>query len=104
MAEITLILAVNIRGQFFIVITTAASTRCLVENFQLICYLQRINAKSQYEGCGSSSCSKWPNDRTGCSGEALLAPCTGMRRLQKKMTKGYHWIGVEENIGMLGKS
>ena len=35
MAEITRILAVNICRQFFFVITTTASTRCLVENFQL---------------------------------------------------------------------
>ena len=33
MAEITRILAANIRKQFFFVTTT---TRCLVENFQLI--------------------------------------------------------------------
>ena len=33
MAEITRILAANIRGQFFFVISTAASTRCLVQNF-----------------------------------------------------------------------
>ena len=63
MAEITRILAANIRGQFFFVITTAASTRCLVQNFQPVCYSQQINAISQYEDSGSSSCSKWPNDR-----------------------------------------
>ena len=45
MAEITRILAANIRRQFFLVITTAASTRCLVQNFQLICYSQRVNAR-----------------------------------------------------------
>ena len=44
MAEITRILAANIRRQFFFVIATAASTRCLVQNFQLICYSQRVNA------------------------------------------------------------
>ena len=48
MAEITRILAANIRGQFFFVITTTASTRCLVQNFQLICYSQRVNVTSQY--------------------------------------------------------
>ena len=63
MAKITLILAANIRRQFFYVMTTAASTRCLVQNFQLICYSQRINATSQYEDSGSSSGSKWSNDR-----------------------------------------
>ena len=48
MAEITRILAANIRRQFFFVITTTARTRCLVQNFQLICYSQRVNATSQY--------------------------------------------------------
>ena len=63
MAEITRILATDIRRQFFFAITTAASTRCLVQSFQLICYSQRINATSQYEDSGSTSYSKWPNDR-----------------------------------------
>ena len=35
MAEITRILAANIRRQIFFVFATAASTRCLVQNFQL---------------------------------------------------------------------
>ena len=43
MGEITRILAANIREQFFFVITTTASARCLVENFQLICCSQRVN-------------------------------------------------------------
>ena len=47
MAEITPILTANIRRQFFFVINNAASTRCLVQNFQLICYSQRLNATSQ---------------------------------------------------------
>ena len=45
MAKITRILAANICKQFFFVINTAASTRYLVENFQLICYSQRVNAR-----------------------------------------------------------
>ena len=47
------------------------------------------------------------NGRTGwdrCSGETLLAPCTRKKRLQRKITKHYHWIGVQENIGMFSKS
>ena len=47
------------------------------------------------------------NGRTGwdgCSGETLLAPCTRKKRLQRKMTKYYHWIGVQENIGIFSKS
>ena len=63
MAEITRILAPNIRRQFFFVIATTASTRCLVQNFELIWYSQRVNATSQYNDSGSSRCSKWPNDR-----------------------------------------
>ena len=47
MAETIGILAANICGQFFFVITATASTRCLVENFQLICYSQQVNATSQ---------------------------------------------------------
>ena len=62
MAKITRILAANICGQLLFVITTAASTRYLVENFQLICCPQRVNATSQYNDSGSSRCSKWPND------------------------------------------
>ena len=63
MAEITRILAANIRRQFFFVITAAARTLCLVQNFQLICYSQQVNATSQYNDSGSSACSKWQNDR-----------------------------------------
>ena len=63
MAEITRILAANIRGQFFFVITTTASTLCLVKNFQLICCSQRVNATLQCSDSGSSICSKWPIDR-----------------------------------------
>ena len=48
MAKINGILAANICRQFFFVINTAARTRCLVENFQLIYYSQRVNATSQY--------------------------------------------------------
>ena len=60
MAEITQTHAANIRRQFFFVITTTVSTRCLVQNLQLICYSQRVDATSQYNDSGSS---KWPNDR-----------------------------------------
>ena len=63
MAKITRILAANIPRQFFFVITTIASTRCLVQNFQLNCHSQRVNATSQYNDSGSSRCSKWPKDR-----------------------------------------
>ena len=78
----------------------------MVQNFQLICYSQRVNATSQYNDSGSSRCSKWPNGckSDGCSGETLLAPCTRKKRLQRKMTNDYHWIGAQENIGMFSKS
>ena len=94
MAKITRILAANIPRQFFFVISTTASTRCLVQSFQLICYSQQVNATSQYNDIGSSRCSKWPKDRM----------CTRKKRLQRKMAKDNYWIGVQENIGMFGKS
>ena len=53
MVEVTHILAANICRQFFFVITTTASTRCLVQNFQLIYYSQRVNAMLQYNDSGS---------------------------------------------------
>ena len=40
----------------------------------------------------------------GRSGETLLAPCTRKQRLERKMAKDNYWIGVQENIGMFGKS
>ena len=63
MAEIVRILAANIRRQFVFVIINTVSTHCLVQNFQLICCSQRVNATSQYNDSGSSRCSKWLNDR-----------------------------------------
>ena len=39
-----------------------------------------------------------------CSAKTLLAPCTRKKRLQRKMTKYYFWIGAQENIGMLSNS
>ena len=62
MTEITRIFAANIPGHFFCAITTTVSTHCLVQYFQLICYLQRVNATSQCNDSGSSRCSKWLND------------------------------------------
>ena len=48
---------------FLCAIITRASTRRLVDNFQLICYLQRANARWQYVNSGrSSSFSEWLND------------------------------------------
>ena len=104
MAETTCKLAASTRWQFFFVASTTASTRCLVQNFQLICYSQRVNATSQYNNMAVRDVQ---NGRTGwdrCSGETLLAPCTRKKRLQRKITKHYHWIGVQENIGMFSKS
>ena len=39
----------------------------------------------------------------GGSGETLLAPYTRKKKLQRKMTNDYYWIGVQENIGMFSK-
>ena len=104
MEETTRKLAASTRCQFFFVASTTASTRCLVQNFQLICYSQRVNATSQYNNVAVRDVQ---NGRTGwdrCSGEILLAPCTRKKRLQRKITEHYHWIGVQENIGMFSKS
>ena len=104
MAETTRKLAASTRRQFFFVASTTASTRCLVQKFQLICYSQRVSATSQYNNVAVRDVQ---NGRTGwdrCSGETLLAPCTRKKRLQRKITKHCHWIGVQENIGMFSKS
>ena len=37
--------------------------------------------------------------KDGCSGETQLAACTRKKRLQRKMTKYYYCIDVQENIG-----
>ena len=103
MAEITRILAANIQRQFFFVITTAASTRYLVQNFQLICYSQLVNVR---HNTTTAAVQDVQNGRRidGCSGDTLLAPYTRKKRLQRKMTKDNYWIGVQENIGMFSKS
>ena len=96
MAETTRKLAASTRSQFFFVASTTASTRCLVPNFQLICFSQRVNATSQYNNVAVRDVQ---NERTGwdrCSGEALLDPCTKKEGLQRKITKHYHWIGIQE--------
>ena len=104
MAEITRILAANIRRKFSFVITTTASTRCLVENVQLICYSQRVNATSQYNDSGRSRCSKWPNNCMVTVVKHCWLVVQGTRGCKKKMTKNYYWIGVQENIDMFRKS
>ena len=38
----------------------------------------------------------------GCSGETLLAACVEKKRLQRKLTSDYNWIGVQENVEMFG--
>ena len=96
MAEITHMLPANICRQFVFVITTTANTRWMVENFQLICYSQWVNATSQYNNSGSSRCSKWRNDQT------LLAPCARNKRLQRKMTTGPFICKVTGGGGGLG--
>ena len=101
MAEITRILAADIRRQFFFVIITATSIRCLVQNCQLICYSQRVKATSQQ---WEFKMFKMAKRSDVCSGETLLVPCTREKRLQRKLTEDYYWIGLQENIGMFSKS
>ena len=40
----------------------------------------------------------------GCSGKTFLASCIKKKKLQRKMTNDYYKIGVQENVGMFGKS
>ena len=94
MAEITRILAANILRQFFFVITTAASTRCLVQNFQLIYDSQRVFKCHVTIRRWQFKMFKMAEGSDCCSGEVLLAPCTRKKRLQRKMTKDNYWIGV----------
>ena len=103
MAKITRILAGNICRQRFFVINTAASTRCLVENFQLICHSQRVNTRHNTTTVVVQDV-QMAERSDGCSGETLLAPCTRKKRMQRKMTKDYYWAGVQENVGMSSKS
>ena len=63
MAEFIGTLTANTGTQFFSVIITTASIRCLVENFQLVWCSQQVNTTWQYDDSGSSNFSKWPNDR-----------------------------------------
>ena len=32
-----------------------------------------------------------------CSGETLLTSCARKKRLQRKMTRDYYWIGAQKN-------
>ena len=100
MADITRKLAANTRRQFFFVITNIVSTRCLIENFELICYSQRVNATWQYDEILFKM-----TEKSDCfSGETLLAAHAGMKGLQRKMTKDYYCAGSEETIDMFSKS
>ena len=103
MAEITHILAANIRRQRFFVITTTASTRCLVEYFQLICYSQRVNARHNTTALVVQDVQ---NGRTigWLQWWSIADSLYKEKRLQRKMAKDNYWIGVQENIGMFSKS
>ena len=90
MAETTRELAASTRWQFFFVASTTASTRCLVQNFKLICYSQRVNATSQYNDVVVRDVKSGRTGWDGCSGETLLTPCARKKKLQRKMTKHYH--------------
>ena len=40
----------------------------------------------------------------GCSDEKLPAPCASRKRLLRKTTTDYYYIGAQENIFMFSKS
>ena len=92
MAEITHIFAANLCRQFFFVITITANTRCLVQNFQLICCWQRVNATSQHNDSGSSRCSKWPSDQM----VTVVEHCWLFVQAKEAAEKDDYWIGVQE--------
>ena len=79
--EITRIPSGNIYRQFFVVVTSTANTRCLVQNFQLICCSQRVNTMSQYTDSHTFKLYKVAKPPVGCSGETLLASRTRKKRL-----------------------
>ena len=84
MAETTRKLAASTRRQFFFVASTTASTRGLVQNFQLICFSQRVNATSQYNNVAVRDVQ---NGRTGwdrCSGETSWLLVQGRRGCRER--------------------
>ena len=100
-------LPANTGEQFVFVIITTVITRCLFENFKLICYSQRVNATCQYDDSGSSSFFKMIERSGFCSGETVAGSlrCARKKRVQKKMTKDYlavlfliHTRGMEDNF------
>ena len=104
MAEITRILAANIRGQCFFYYRHYSEYSLLGSEFStnllFVASKYHVTIQQQWQ----LKMFKMAERSDGCSGETLLAPCTRKKRLQRKMTKNYYWIGVQENIGMFSKS
>ena len=71
------------------------STRCLVENFQLICYSQQANARWQYVDSGGSSFSN--NQMVAVVKQCWLL-VQGERGWKKRWLQTYNWIGAQENL------
>ena len=95
MAEITRKLATNTRRQFLFVVINTASTRCLCENFQLplICYSQQVNATWRCDESGSSSFSKWPNDRIVAEVKPCWLLAQGRRNCRERRLKStFGWV------------
>ena len=90
MEEITCMLAMNTRRQFFFVITTTApELAAWLKYFQSIYYTQQVNATWQCDNTGGSSFSKMVERVDGCSGLILLTSCARKNRLKRKMTRNY---------------
>ena len=104
MAEITPKLAANIRTEFFFVITTHSEYSLLCSKFSTNLLFAASKCYVTIQRQWQFKMFKMAERSDGCSDETLLAPCTRKKRLQRKMTKGYYWIGVQENIGMFSKS
>ena len=65
------------------------------------CFLKILGAKVVL---GGAPCSRKPGSlvvvqvsklSSGYSGETFLALCARMKRLQRKITQGYYWIGAK---------
>ena len=53
---------------------------------------------------GRKRCIDMVEGLDGYSGETFLAPSATKKRLHRKVTEGFYWVGAQENTGMLSKS
>ena len=104
MTEITRILAANIRRTIFLCYRHCSEYSLLGSKFSTDLLFAASKCHVTIQRRWQFKMFKMAERSNGCSGETLLALCTRMKRLQRKMTKGNYWIGIQDNIGMLSKS